>query len=132
MRLVLAVMALAVAACDSGKPAAPAADQPAAATVVPAPATNLPPPPRYVGRWAASADACMTGWWRFWNDELRTAGEIRCDILPPDGTSGDTRLRMVCQSDGKWANENWVIDYPGEGRMTVSRDGTASVALTKC
>jgi len=134
MRRIAVFAALLVAACDA-PPSSPSNPESApVATQVPAPVpSNVPPPPRYVGRWAASADACPTGWWRFWNDEVRTGeGEMRCDILPPDGTSGDERLRTVCQAEGKVAREEWVMTYPVDGTMTVARDGGAPVTLIKC
>ncbi len=130
MRTALLALLL-VAACDSAPEPAPAEK---AAAPVPAaePAVPLPPPPRYVGRWAESADQCTTGWWRFWNDELLTGGDMRCDILPGDAASADERRRLVCQAEGKWTREEWTLAYPAEGTMTVSRDGAAPVTLRKC
>jgi hypothetical protein len=132
------VALLALAACgDTGQPES---TQQNAEAPTPAPAAapapkqaDLPPPPRYVGRWAESRDVCLTEWWRFWNDEVRTAKpDMLCTILPPDATSGDTDLRVICQSGGKVAREKWELTYPETGRMTLARDGGASISLLKC
>lgn len=129
MRYVATLLLAGLAACEAEAPPPPPAS---AVPVADAPEAPSPPPPRYAGRWAASAEACETGWWRFWNDEVLTAGETRCDILPPDGASGDERLRTVCQADGKVAREEWVMTYPADRRMTVARDDDPPVALVRC
>lgn len=125
------VLLVVLGACEAETPP-PAPPAKVIAAPAATAATALPPPPRYVGRWAARADACATGWWRFWNDEVLTAGETRCDILPPDAKSGDTRLRTVCQAEGKVTREDWAITYPADDQMTVVRDDAAPVTLTRC
>ena len=133
MRTTLIALLTTLAACGSAPESAPA-EKTAATTPQPAaePAVPLPLPPRYVGRWAESADQCTEGWWRFWNDELLTKDRLRCDILPPDAASTDEKRRMVCQSEGKWSREEWALAYPAADTMTVSRDGGAPITLKKC
>ncbi|MBB4630994.1 hypothetical protein [Sphingosinicella soli] len=133
MRTVSIAFLTALAACGSAPEPAPAEKAATAAVEAPAePAVQLPPPPRYVGRWAESADQCTEGWWRFWHDELLTKAGMRCDILPPDVASGDEMRRMVCQSGGKWSREEWTLAYPSANTMTVSRDGGAPTTFGKC
>jgi hypothetical protein len=132
MRAVLAIVPLLVA-CDNAAPTPPPASAPTQASAPAPAASDLPPPPRYVGRWAARASECTTAWWRFWADELRTnVGEMRCDILPPDADMGDERRRAVCVAEGAVKREQWVMTYPADGLMTLSRDGAPPVTLGKC
>lgn len=135
MRTALIAFLTTLAACGSAPESAPA-EKAVAATEAPQtpaePAVQLPPPPRYVGRWAETPDQCTEGWWRFWNDELLTKASLRCDILPPDAASTDEKRRMVCQSQGKWSREEWALAYPAVDTMTVSRDGGAPITLKKC
>lgn len=134
MRRLLIVAILLVTGCEPPPPSArtPETEAPTA-VAVPTVQPDLPPAPRYVGRWAASEALCPTGWWRFWNDEVRTGeGEMRCDILPPDAESGDEALRTVCQAEGRVTREAWVIRYSGDDTMTVTRDAGPPVLLRKC
>ncbi len=89
--------------------------------------------PRYVGRWAAKAAQCESDWWRFWSDEVLTAKGLRCQIMPPDGMSGDTSLRLQCiEKGGKRSSEQWTIKYPAEGQIEVVRSAGKLVSLKKC
>ena len=129
----LAVLLL--AACDAGAPDAnrpPAPAEPVTATATPP--KPAPPQPRYVGRWAERPNECTTRWWRFWADELRAnVDDTRCDILPPDASMGDERRRTACISAGRAAErEEWVMTYPADGLMTLSRNGAAPITLGRC
>lgn len=131
--VIVALLPLLAACGESAPPAPPESSK--AETPVPAaaPPVELPPAPRYVGRWAARASECTTAWWRFWADELRTGQpQARCDILPPDGDMGDERRRAVCVSNGQAVREEWVMTYPADRLMTISRNGAAPVTLGKC
>jgi hypothetical protein len=135
MRALGVVLLAGLAGCEAERPASEPEPGPAVEAATASPPSRLagPPPPRYVGRWAASADMCTTGWWRFWADELRTGmGEMRCDILPPDAQMGDERRRAVCVGEGQVVREEWVMTYPAEGLMTISRNGAPVVTLGRC
>ncbi len=133
MRTRWIALALLAAGCDS--PAEPVEETPQieAVAVEPAePQTPTIPGPQYAGRWATSADKCSSDWWRFWHDELLTADRMRCNILPPDGASGDTHRRAVCQKADKVTREDWTFDYPADKLMTLSRDGGEPITFGAC
>jgi hypothetical protein len=91
--------ALALVACQ--KPAPAASDQAAAEApppVAPAPAPEAPP--RYVGRWAASADLCQTGAWNFAERRLETAGEVACEFQQVTPNEGGYDIHAVCTAEG--------------------------------
>ncbi len=136
MRTAAIALLTTLAACGSAPESAPAEKTTAAEEAAPAapaePAVQLPPPPRYAGRWAESADQCTEGWWRFWHDEILTKAGMRCDILPADAESTDEKRRVVCQTAGKWSREEWKLAYPTADTMTVARDGGAPITLKKC
>ncbi|MEE4349682.1 MAG: hypothetical protein V2J26_05585, partial [Pacificimonas sp.] len=124
--------ALVLTACEPDpRTAAPA--EPKEILVEP-PAPPPEDPRRYIGRWARTADECMTGWWRFWADELRTGEEgMRCDILPPDAAFSDTELRTVCRTRDGGHRETWTVEYSEDGeRMTIRGEEQQEVALVKC
>ncbi|MBV7255405.1 hypothetical protein KCG44_01260 [Pacificimonas sp. WHA3] len=103
--------------------------------VVEAPEPTIDPR-RFIGRWAEAPDQCVSDWWRFWGDELRTktAGQ-HCDILPPDGRFLDTEIRTKCRISGKFVRETWTIDYAEDGKaMTIRGEDKdkPAVELVKC
>ncbi len=112
---------------DTGDPFASEAPLPGPSSAV---QTALP---RYVGRWAASPAQCDKDWWRFWSDEVVSADGLRCQIMPPDGMSGDTSLRLRCiAKGGKQSSEEWTIGYPAAGRIEIHRSTDKMMTLGKC
>jgi hypothetical protein len=130
-RILCGAAAACLSACGEGTPAKVEPVPKIEPVSAPAP-EKAASGPRYLGRWAANASECTTGWWRFWNDEVLTADRMRCDILPSDGAAGDERLRTVCQQGGVSGREDWELAYPDTQSMTVARDGGVAKTLVKC
>lgn len=143
MRLPLVMSALALAACDAPSQSPQTkAPEPTGVTVETAapsePATvaaaqsSALPRPWYIGRWAVSADMCTNGWWRFWNDEVLTAGELSCAIVTSTVGERETAMTLNCIGDGTRTREAWRLTREDDGRMQVVRDEAPAVTLKRC
>lgn len=92
--------ALALVACQEPAPAASEQATPDGQAEAPPPVTPTPAtPPRYVGRWAASADLCRTGAWNFAERRLETAGEVACEFQQVTPNEGGYDIHAVCTAE---------------------------------
>src|SRR5690606_16949971 len=92
--------ALALVACQESAPAASDQATPDGQAEAPPPVTPTPAtPPRYVGRWAASADLCRTGAWTFAERRLETAGEVACEFQQVTPNEGGYDIHALCTAE---------------------------------
>ena len=123
------LLAFFLSACDDQAPPPP--------PPVSVPQSLSPPPakvdlPRYVGRWAQSKDLCPDKWTRLWVDELLTADQLRCQILPHSAEGGDRKLRMICIELAKRTREEWRLSYPAPDTLKIKRENEPAQTLVRC
>jgi hypothetical protein len=130
----LLLVGLAVTACEGPQIAAPAkiAAAPPVAPIQPAD----PPPPAYVGLWAARPDLCPQGAWMIDEDKLATAGEVGCAFRSVSPTPDGFAVTATCTAESEPQRYRFNLAVAGAGaaqKMTVSRgpwDGP--VTLVRC
>lgn len=144
MTRLLGCVLLAGALASCGKPA-PADRQIAvepAATPAPAEAPAAPPLAAatgfdWTGNWAARAELCRGGVWRFASDGAETDGESSCEMRKVVVETDDrAAFDMACTTEGMASSERWTLTRRSDGRMDVTRslDGKlfADVTLQRC
>lgn len=100
-------------------------------------------PSAYRGKWAANANACDNGWWRFGELDVETAGETSCQLTSMENPAGSisTTLVLSCVNTGVSSTEVWDVSQPQGGQLVVKRqmtpaDGEAetmdAVPLVEC
>ncbi|MCM8731359.1 hypothetical protein ACFO8O_10350 [Hephaestia sp. GCM10023244] len=99
-------------------------------------AGSLPPadsPYRYVGRWAATQQACDSGAWRFEERRLTTAGEVSCSFDSVVKAPGGYDIAATCQAEGHRAPDKIKLRFAESARaMLVSSGMWDGVGLTYC
>ncbi|MFS0735760.1 hypothetical protein ABC347_01805 [Sphingomonas sp. 1P06PA] len=91
----------------------------------------------YTGDWAATADLCAGGRWRFTRDGVSTAGETSCTGRAIDESADRITLDYACTAEGLETQERWTIDHLADNRIRVVRAETngkpiGDVTLQSC
>ena len=98
---------------------------------------KLPPAngvtPRYVGRWAATAQLCASGAWRFYATHLETAGEVSCSYNRVDKVPGGYDLHATCTAEAPPAPDLIKLRFAESAQaMLVDSNTLKSTGLIYC
>lgn len=132
--------AIALAGCERGPETADPSNEPEAGALRPgddvAPASAASAP-FFVGKWAASHDACATAPGLADGPVIITETEFvgpggRCRIgFAAESDEGGWRLERVCRSDGVESVDSVDVDVDGD-MLRISQDGAEEAALMRC
>lgn len=88
---------------------------------------------RYIGRWAASANLCDHGAWKFRSRKLSTAGEASCDLPEVAVVPSGYELTGTCKAEGKETEQKLKISFDERrGTMRVAGRTLGPVDLIYC
>lgn len=98
---------------------------------LPAPSTEAP---RYVGAWAASADACAEPAWFFNAAEVSTRGEVHCDFDTVVLTQTGYAIGAICTAQAPPTRHAIQLSFAEDARSMLVSGGPwgAPIALTHC
>lgn len=84
----------------------------------------------YTGDWAATAELCAGGRWRFTREGVSTAGETSCTGGPVEESADRITLDYACTAEGLRKQELWAIDHLADNRIKVVRTGPGGKAIS--
>jgi hypothetical protein len=99
---------------------------------------TLPPPtepaPRFVGRWAASAEACRQPAWEFRPTEVSTLGEVFCEFETVTLTPAGYDIQASCTAEAPPAPYRIQLSFAESARAMMVSGGPWSgpVGLVYC